>query len=111
MEPRPSDLPVQPALPVEPADLPRNRRAAERRVYARQSPHDVVRQIVDQLADGIVIVSDEGLIRFVNPAAERLLGRTAAELVGQTFGYPLTSANTTEIEIARRGDRPACSEL
>jgi PAS domain S-box-containing protein len=111
MEPRPSDLPVQPALPAPPADLPRDRRAADRRVYARQSPQDVVRQIVDQLADGIVIVSDEGLIRFVNPAAERLLGRSAAELVGQLFGYPLTSANKTEIEIARRGDKPAFSEL
>src|SRR4249919_3542758 len=105
MEPRPSDLPVQPALPAQPADLPRDRRATERRVYARQSTQDVVRQIVDQLADGIVIVSDEGLIRFVNPAAERLLGRRAGELVGQRFGYPL-AAGKTEIEIARRGDTP-----
>ena len=80
-------------------------------ISARRSPQDVVRQIVDRLADGIVIVSDAGLIRFANPAAARLFGRTAAELVGQEFGYPLSFADTTEIEIVRGSDPPIVSEL
>jgi len=88
-----------------------NRRASERRAASRRSPQAVVRQIVDRLADGIVVVSAQGLIRFANPAAERLFGRSAKELVGQDFGFPLSSADATEIEIVRRDGGLVVSEL
>jgi signal transduction histidine kinase len=71
----------------------------------------VLRQIVERLADGIVVVSADGRIRFANPAAERLFGRPARELVGQEFGYPLTTAESTEIEIVRRGTGVVLAEL
>jgi signal transduction histidine kinase len=86
------------------------RRTAERR-NARRSSQAVLRQIVERLADGIVVVSADGRIRFANPAAERLFGRSARELVGQEFGYPLTSAESTEIEIVRRGAGVVMAEL
>ena len=95
----PSDAAVPPVVHDEGAG---NRRASERRAASRRSPQAVVRQIVDRLADGIVVVSAQGLIRFANPAAERLFGRSAKELVGQDFGFPLSSADATEIEIVRR---------
>jgi signal transduction histidine kinase len=94
----------------EPADAP-DRRRAERRVAARRSPQGVIRQIVDRLADGVVVVGGEGRIRFANPAAERLFGRPAADLVGQEFGFPLSSSEATEIEIVRRDGPPVVSEL
>ena len=78
------------------------RRAGERRTV-RRSNQAVLRHIVERLADGIVIVSADGLIQFVNPAAERLFGRSAQDLVGQEFGFPLSSSEATEIEIVRRG--------
>jgi signal transduction histidine kinase len=111
MERRNSDVPVEPASPVAPADLSMKPRVGERRILKRRSPQDAVRQIVDCLVDGIVIVSEEGMIRFVNPAAERLFGRPASELIGREFGFALTSADATEIEIVRRGDSPVVSEL
>ena len=37
----------------------------------------------------VVVVSRDGRILFLNPAAERTLGRNAAELVGRPFGTPL----------------------
>jgi PAS domain S-box-containing protein len=86
------------------------RRSVERR-SARRSSQAVLRQIVERLADGIIVVSAGGIIRFANPAAERLFGRTAKELVGQEFGYPLTSAEATEIEIVRRGSGVVVAEL
>jgi signal transduction histidine kinase len=86
------------------------RRSVERR-SARRSSQAVLRQIVERLADGIIVVSAGGIIRFANPAAERLFGRTAKELVGQEFGYPLTSAEATEIEIVRRGTGVVVAEL
>jgi signal transduction histidine kinase len=86
------------------------RRTSERR-NQRRSQQMVLRQIVERLADGIVVVSGDGRIRFANPAAERLFGRRATELVGQEFGYPLSSAEATEIQIVRRGDGMIVAEL
>ena len=86
------------------------RRAGERR-STRRSSQTVLRQIVERLADGIVVVSADGRIRFANPAAERLFGRTAKELVGQEFGFPLSSSEATEIEIVRRGSGVVVAEL
>jgi signal transduction histidine kinase len=86
------------------------RRTSERRA-TRRSNQAVLRQIVERLADGIVVVSADGRIRFANPAAERLFGRSAKELVGQEFGYPLASAEATEIEIVQRGTGVVVAEL
>jgi signal transduction histidine kinase len=105
---KPSDVPV--ATSAEPnADV--ERRSSERRAPARRSNQAVVRQIVDRLADGIVVVSSQGVIRFANPAAENLFGRSSKELVGQEFGFPLSSADATEIEIVRRGGGVVVCEL
>ena len=90
-----------------PAD---ERRSGERR-GTRRSNQTVIRQIVERLADGIVVVSADGRIRFANPAAERLFGRPADELVGQEFGHPLSSTEATEIEIVRRGAGVVVAEL
>jgi signal transduction histidine kinase len=81
---------------------PPSERAAER---------SALRTIVERMADGIVIVDSEGLIRFVNPAAEALFGRQRAELVGEQFGFPLVPGETTEIDVVRRGGPPLTAEL
>ena len=70
---------------------------------ARIRPAASLRAIIERLPDGIVIVDLDGNMRFVNPAAERLFDRTAAELVGTSFGFPLVAGETTEIEIVQRG--------
>ena len=55
------------------------------------------------LPDGIVIVDRQGIIRFANPAAERLFDRRAEDLVGTSFGFPVVVGETTEIDIVQRG--------
>jgi signal transduction histidine kinase len=87
-----------------------DRRTGERR-GPRRSNQTVLRQIVERLADGIVVVSADGRIQFANPAAERLFGRPASELVGQEFGFPLSPTEATEIEIVRRGAGVVVAEL
>ena len=64
---------------------------------------DRLRSIIERLPDGIVVVDRQGIIRFANPAAERLFGRPAAELVGSPFGFPVFAGETTEIDIVQRG--------
>jgi PAS domain S-box-containing protein len=57
------------------------------------------------MADGVVIVDLDGIIRFTNPAAEQLFGRSAADLRGRPFGFPVVASGTAEIEVVRpRGD-------
>jgi signal transduction histidine kinase len=62
-----------------------------------------LRAIIERLPDGIVIVDSHGTIRFANPAAERLFDRSADELVGTSFGFPVVVGETTEIDIVQRG--------
>ena len=85
--------------------------AAERRTSRRCSPSDAVRLIAEELTTGIVIVGNDRLIRFVNPAAERLFGRASTKLVGQEFEYPLTVTDATTIEIMRHGGVPGVSVI
>jgi two-component system, cell cycle sensor histidine kinase and response regulator CckA len=40
------------------------------------------RIVVERSADGVMICNADGTIRYVSPGAERIFGRTAAELVG-----------------------------
>jgi signal transduction histidine kinase len=63
------------------------------------------------MADGIVIVGLTGTIRFTNPAAEQLFGRTAAELRATEFGFPAVAGESTEIEVVRPGGETVSVEL
>ncbi len=66
--------------------------------------------VVDN-ADAILALDRAGIIRFVNPAAERLLRSSASELLGQMFGVPVESIETTEIELRHKKDRGHILEI
>ena len=59
--------------------------------------------VVTQSLDGLIIVDQGGLIRFANPAAAAFFGRTQADLIGEEFGFPLVSGETTELDLLRKG--------
>ena len=69
------------------------------------------RTIIEKNADGIVIVDGNGLVCFVNPAAESLFGRQAEEFLGESLGLPVVAGETTEIDIIRRGGETATAEM
>lgn len=67
---------------------------AEKVAYARQleqKRHQTLRVLVDYSVEGIISVNGEGLIEVFNPAAERLLGLTAVQVLGRKIGdiFPL----------------------
>ncbi|MCK4336970.1 MAG: response regulator, partial [Candidatus Aminicenantes bacterium] len=57
------------------------------------------RTIIENNVDGIVIIDDQGFIRFCNPAFGKLINKKEKELLGKHFGFPLVSEEATEIDI------------
>jgi signal transduction histidine kinase len=64
-------------------------RAAERRF----------KSTVERVADGILVVDQQGKIRFTNPAGARIFGRPADELLESELGIPLVSGETTQVDL------------
>jgi PAS domain S-box-containing protein len=89
---------------------------AERRVGTdrrrnRTDEQRRLRAIVERLADGILVVDGNGVIRFANPAAVVLFGRSADELVGTELGFPVLSGERADIEVVRPGGETVTAEL
>jgi len=57
------------------------------------------RNIINRSADGVLIVTEHGTVRFANPAAEQLLARSSKSLIGANFGFPVVAGATTEIDL------------
>ncbi|WP_337997892.1 EAL domain-containing protein [Oleispirillum naphthae] len=65
------------------------RNRASRRIIARE---EQLRKIMDNVADAIVVVNEEGLIETVNRATEKAFGVSARDLVGTGVGRLLGPA-------------------
>jgi PAS domain S-box-containing protein len=70
-----------------------------------------VRFLVEKNADGILVVDEEGIVLFANPAAEKIFGRTTESLVGSPIGIPFLAGETTEIAIHRPGGDQIDAEI
>lgn len=79
-------------------------------VEGRGSLADLNQIIISAAADGIVAVDDDGVVVACNPAAEELFSRSAADLVGGLFGYPLGEA-VTEISLVLPGGSTRTVEM
>ncbi len=69
------------------------------------------RKVVTANADGIIIVGKDGIVRFVNPAAELLFNHKAKDLLGVQFGFPAVAGETTELDILQKGGKTAVAEM
>ncbi|MBI3314852.1 MAG: PAS domain-containing protein [Candidatus Omnitrophica bacterium] len=67
--------------------------------------------IINQAADGVVVVDREGVVRFVNTALEAISGRRVEGLVGQTLGLPVGPGKITEVHVVLRGGEPRIAEM
>src|SRR4051812_32138671 len=70
-----------------------------------------LRSLIDRNADAIVVVDDGGIVRFANPAAERMFGRRVAQLLGTPLGLPMVVGETTEIDILSTGEGTVVAEM
>ncbi len=69
--------------------------------HALQASEVRVRALIENNADGLIIVDSNGAIQFMNPAAIDLFGTSAPVSLGTTFGIPLVANERTEIDIFR----------
>jgi diguanylate cyclase (GGDEF)-like protein len=67
--------------------------------------------VVERSSDGVVIVDDAGIVRFVNGAAAVLLGRSPSDLVGREVGFPVLSGDVAEVELVRPGHEVVYAEM
>jgi PAS domain S-box-containing protein len=85
---------------VTPPDPSTRARPAARATGQQQQQ---LRAIIAQLADGVIVVGEDGVICFANPAAQQLFRRDAADLVGMHFGHTVLVGGIAEIEVVRPG--------
>ena len=75
----------------------------------------LMRQVVENSSDGLLVIDDQGKVRSINPAAERIFGQPATEIVGQHFFDVIaTTSHQPPIHSLSRmayADRPSQMEL
>lgn len=69
------------------------------------------RSLVENNADAIVVVSRDGIVTFINQAAEALFGRPRSELVGTPFGFPIEGNEPADIELRRPDEETRSAEM
>jgi PAS domain S-box-containing protein len=79
--------------------------------FSDDTDHAEIRFLVEKNADGIIVVDDEGIILFANPATEQIFGRAPDSLVGSPVGIPLVTGETTEITIHKPGGARVDAEI
>ncbi|MBF0425916.1 MAG: diguanylate cyclase [Magnetococcales bacterium] len=78
---------------------------------ALRASQESFQAIVEKSADGVLIISRDGAVHYVNPAAERLLGRSASELRGSPFGHPMIDGDVTEVDVVRKNGKLGIAEM
>ena len=68
-------------------------------------------KIIEKNADGMLIVTKEGLIRFVNQAAEDLFGRDKSKLIGMPCGFSVTTSQKKEFNIDTHSSKRCVVEM
>jgi diguanylate cyclase (GGDEF)-like protein len=67
--------------------------------------------IVERSSDGVLVVDDEGAIRFANAAAATMLARSRDELIDRPVGFAVLAGDVTEVELLRPGGQLIFAEM
>ena len=84
---------------------------AEQRPQEARAPEACFRAIVECNPDAIMIIDQDGLVRFVNQAAESLYGRCVEELLWEEFGFPVATGETAKLSIPRQDGTTVAAEM
>lgn len=76
-----------------------NKRTLFEKEYLRS--RESFKNIVGKSEAAILIIDDEGILKFMNKSAEIVFGRSSDELLGESFGYIAQFETKAEINILR----------
>ena len=79
--------------------------------YQAGPPDVLFREVVECNPDPIMIIGQDGLVRFVNQAAEGLYGRCAEDLLGEEFGFPVVAGETAKLSITRQDGTTVAAKM
>jgi two-component system, cell cycle sensor histidine kinase and response regulator CckA len=83
----------------------------ERRTAQLRASDERFRTMIEENFDGIVIVNGEGQVRYANPAAQDLFGRSHSELRADHLGFPMVRAGSCEVQIRRSDGSTRVAEM
>lgn len=78
----------------------RNQKLHEQGQRLRASERNL-RALLENNADGMIVIDQEKRVRYMNPASEMLMGRSADEFLSRPFEFPFQPDEPSEIEISR----------
>ncbi|MDW8299890.1 MAG: PAS domain S-box protein [Anaerolineae bacterium] len=87
----------------------RQRHDLERNLQAFSDRSRLLDSLINRNADGMLVIDQDGVIRFANPAAAALFGRD--NLVSMPFGFPLLLGHMAEIDLFRADGRECVAEM
>lgn len=76
-----------------------------------QSCEECFHNIICRSADGIIIIGRDDMVRFANPAVERIFRRSAAELLDKPARFCLDAGETQELVIPVPDEGPRIVEM
>lgn len=68
-------------------------------------------RLVENMADGILVVDLDGSVLYANPAAAAIFGKPVESLLHVPLGRPVVSGDIAEIQVRRPGKSPAEVEM
>ena len=70
-----------------------------------------LKKIVEDNADGIIIINRKKIVYFLNPTAEDLLDKKKDDLIGQYYNFPIIPDGKTEFEIIKQNGQKIVIEV
>ena len=70
-----------------------------------------LKTIVQENPDGILVLDKNGVIVFLNPEIESLMGMQPSELIGTSFDYPVDGTDLSEIDLSPTKGKRCIAEL
>ncbi|OGV78543.1 MAG: hypothetical protein A3K19_17910 [Lentisphaerae bacterium RIFOXYB12_FULL_65_16] len=69
------------------------------------------RTLIERNADAVLVVDKEGMVQFANPAAAKLLGCPADQMLGRSLGVPIVESEATEVDVMHEDGTALVAEL
>ncbi|MDJ0554246.1 MAG: PAS domain-containing protein [Microcoleaceae cyanobacterium MO_207.B10] len=67
--------------------------------------------IVTHLYDGILIIDQDGVVKFANPAAARMFNQPLEAILNHTLGKPILADEIAELDIIRANGQVGVAEI